>query len=108
MGKTPDPYSRSIEMGKISEVLTTFVTIEPIMDFDLNEMLEIIENCHPTQVNIGADTGGNLLPEPTREKILQLIDGLNEFTEIHNKSNLNRFLTKDDWERFTITQNKTL
>lgn len=69
-----------------------YVTIEPIMDFDLEEMVNIIRWCNPIQVNIGADSGNNNLPEPPKEKILALIDALKEFTIIDQKRNLNRLL----------------
>ncbi|MDR1913373.1 MAG: phage Gp37/Gp68 family protein [Clostridiales bacterium] len=92
MGNTPHPVERSIEMQKISEHLTTYVTIEPIMDFHLEHFITAIKRCHPEQVNIGADTGHNRLPEPPREKILELIAALEEFTVVKQKSNLSRLL----------------
>ena len=90
MGNCPTPFERSESMSKIE--LPKFITIEPIMDFDLVEMLDLIRSCNPVQVNIGADSGGNNLPEPSREKLLELIDGLMEFTTIEKKRNLNRLL----------------
>ena len=69
-----------------------YVTIEPIMDFDLKEMTLLIEDCLPTQVNIGADSGNNNLPEPSKEKILALISELEKFTKVKQKSNLARLL----------------
>ena len=68
------------------------VTIEPILDFDLEEMIEIIKICNPVQVNIGADSGNNNLPEPSKEKLLALISELKEFTVIDEKRNLARLL----------------
>lgn len=91
MKNSPTPINRVIEFSKIP-VKEKYITIEPIMDFDLLEFTEIIKQCNPIQVNIGADSGNNNLPEPSKEKLLQLIDGLNEFTTIHNKSNLKRLL----------------
>ena len=69
-----------------------FITIEPIMDFDLPEMVKLIKTCNPVQVNIGADSGHNNLPEPPKEKILQLIEELQKFTVIANKKNLERLI----------------
>jgi len=95
MGNSPSPWDRVIGMNKIAEIDETiprYVTIEPIMDFDLPEMVRLIELIRPNQVNIGADSGGNNLPEPTKEKLLQLIDELKKFTIIENKRNLNRIL----------------
>jgi DNA repair photolyase len=93
MRNSPDLWLRASEMNELSHAgIKTFVTIEPIMDFDLDEMLRYIETCLPDQVNIGADTGKNRLPEPSKEKLLKLIDGIQEFTTIHSKSNLKRLL----------------
>ena len=69
-----------------------YVTIEPIIDFDLAQMVELIKICNPVQVNIGADSGNNNLPEPSKEKLLALIEELKKFTTIARKSNLERIL----------------
>jgi hypothetical protein len=91
MGKTPEPVMRAIQMNQFYN-WPTFVTIEPIMDFDLDEMVKLIKLCHPNQVNIGADSGNNNLPEPSKEKLLALIDELKKFTVIDQKRNLTRLL----------------
>lgn len=90
--KSPDVFNRSLAMNEISQVIKTYVTIEPIMDFDLDIMIQLISDCNPVQVNIGADSGKNNLPEPGKEKILQLIEELKKFAVINNKSNLKRLL----------------
>lgn len=72
--------------------LNIYITIEPIMDFDLLEMVDLIISCNPKQVNIGADSGGNNLPEPPKEKILELIRELSAFTIVKQKKNLSRLL----------------
>jgi hypothetical protein len=92
MNKCPRPVERSGYMNRISEYFECHVTIEPIMDFDLPDMIALIKHCHPTQVNIGADSGNNHLPEPSKEKILALIDELQKFTKIDRKTNLERLL----------------
>lgn len=92
MGDTPTPFNRSLYMKRISNMAKTYVTIEPIMDFDLDELVDIIHTCEPTQVNIGADSGNNGLPEPSAEKLLMLIDELKKFTVIDQKKNLSRLL----------------
>jgi len=90
MGWSPHPKVRMIAMEKIT--LPKYVTIEPIMNFDLDKMVDLIKACNPIQVNIGADSGHNELPEPPAWKLLDLIDALSEFTTIHRKSNLDRIL----------------
>ena len=52
----------------------------------------MIETIQPEWVNIGADSGYNNLPEPPKEKILQLIDELKKFTKVKNKENLSRLV----------------
>jgi len=95
MKKSPSPRRRSDAMRYLNSWnyrFDTFVTIEPIMDFDLEPMVELIKRCGPRQVNIGADSGNNHLPEPTADKLLALIDELSKFTTIAKKRNLGRIL----------------
>ena len=69
-----------------------YITIEPIMDFDLDVMLEQLKYCSPDFVSIGADSKDHNLPEPSADKIHKLIKGLRKFTEVRLKSNLQRLL----------------
>jgi DNA repair photolyase len=93
MKNSPQPYDRAYVMDELSaRGLTTYVTIEPILDFDLPGLLNLIAVSRAKQVNIGADTGNNHLPEPPKEKILELISCLEKFTMVHQKSNLKRLL----------------
>ena len=87
MCKSPIPLSRMNSMS-----FYQFLTIEPILDFDLLKFIEMIKKMHPKQINIGADSGGNKLPEPPKEKILKLINELEKFTIVKQKSNLKRLL----------------
>jgi len=68
------------------------ITIEPIMDFDLDIFTRMIREVSPYQVNIGADSRNCNLPEPSREKIIALISELENFTTVHKKTNLDRLL----------------
>jgi len=90
MVNSPKPGERAKWMSYIE--LPKYVTIEPIIDFDLFGLIDLIRWCEPIQVNIGADTGNNHLPEPSKEKILKLIDELKKFTIIDQKRNLKRLL----------------
>lgn len=93
MYNAPQPSERVMYFKSIKSY-KKFVTIEPIMDFDLQEMVDYIRVCEPEQVNIGADSGNNKLPEPSAEKVLQLIEELQKFTVIHKKNNLHLILGK--------------
>ena len=88
MNNAPHPDDRFKEMKLIIHPL--YVTIEPIMNFDLNVMIYMMQDCNPIQINIGADSGGNNLPEPPKEKILQLISELEKITIVKQKKNLMR------------------
>ena len=91
MRNAPDPVVRAIDFGRIP-IEEKYITIEPIMDFDLNSLVSLIRLCRPIQVNIGADSGNNNLPEPEPNKIMDLIDELDEFTIVKKKKNLSRIL----------------
>lgn len=66
------------------------VTIEPIMDFWTMTLVDMIKRIRPEFVNIGADSGGNNLPEPTPFKVECLIKQLEKFTKVNLKDNLKR------------------
>lgn len=93
MNNSPSTVLRAQSMSLLKRRgYKTYVTIEPVLDFDLIQMIEYIKMCSPEQVNIGADSMNNNLPEPPKEKILELINELNKFTTVHQKKNLNRLL----------------
>jgi hypothetical protein len=88
MGNTPEPLERSGLIGPFQGM----ITIEPIMDFDLIPFVKMLKKARPIQINIGADSGNNNLPEPSKEKVLKLISELSEFTTVFQKDNLKRLL----------------
>ena len=91
MNNCPAPYQRAAGMYCID--LPKYLTIEPILDFDLKEMIEIVISMKVIQVNIGANTSLHVsLPEPPKEKILELITELKKHTVVKEKSNLKRLL----------------
>lgn len=91
MGNTPMPVYRSLAMALMSGFRRQ-ITIEPVMDFDFPEMVKLIRQTNPESVNIGADSKGHHLPEPSKEKLLALIEELQKFTVIDKKTNLLRLL----------------
>lgn len=90
MQNAPKPYDRI--MYFIDLPFQKMITIEPILDFDLDIFVEMIKVCYPVQVNIGADSGNNKLPEPSPDKVRQLIKELSKFTKVVEKPNLKRIL----------------
>jgi len=69
----------------------TFITAEPIMDFDVDEFSQMLIEAHPDFINIGADSKGHNLPEPTQAKISELVTALKAARiEVRLKDNLKR------------------
>ena len=66
----------------------TMVTAEPLMQFDLEPMLEYINRCQAKKVNIGRNSCRSIvLPEPTKEEVKQLIYELKDITKVEVKNN---------------------
>ena len=86
------PWTRQRASAMMDIPFPKMVTVEPIMDFDIEYMVPLIARCVPFQVNIGADSKKNNLPEPSPEKIRELIKELEKFTTVKLKSNLKRLL----------------
>jgi len=77
--KAPDPEKRFRDMYNLAlDWPLTHISIEPIMDFDLDVMLDWIERIEPMKVSVGYDNYGNRLPEPPLSKTLELIRHLRE------------------------------
>lgn len=89
MGNTQSPEWRALYF-KNAFRKNRYITIEPILDFDLDLFVEMIKSCNPVQVNIGADSGGNKLPEPSWDKVVMLVNRLEKFTKVHMKPNIGR------------------
>ena len=85
----PDRVEGLIALGKSFD---TMVSIEPILDFDLEWFVEIIQSIQPKFVSIGADSKNHGLPEPSSNSVKQLIKALKQFTEVKEKANLKRIL----------------
>ena len=87
--KVPSSWDRSYHMKFPCKKM---VTIEPIMDFDLDTLIKYIKRVDPFQVNIGADSQKSNLPEPSSDKIKALIIELEKFTKVHLKDNIGRLM----------------
>ncbi|MBN1377836.1 MAG: DUF5131 family protein [Gammaproteobacteria bacterium] len=91
VSRAPGVYRRADAMRLLAgQGYETMITIEPLLDFDLDKMVELIKYARPAWVNIGADSGGHDLPEPDPEKIKQLIEALKDIPTIKLKNNLER------------------
>jgi len=71
ISKAPKPSQRYKDFVKVNHPLK-MVTIEPVIDFDLDVMIDWVENINPCMVWLGYDSGKNKLPEPELEKVKNL------------------------------------
>lgn len=94
VSKAPNPLDRMMSLMRIPRRFGKMITIEPIMDFDIDSLATLIEMVHPDWVNIGADSKGHHLPEPSFQKLQGLIICLEEFTVVKQKKNLDRLKGK--------------
>ncbi|WP_228378584.1 hypothetical protein, partial [Treponema endosymbiont of Eucomonympha sp.] len=76
----------------------TMVTVEPILDFDIEQFAKMLSCCGAMQINIGADSERNGLPEPDAGKVRELIASLryNTKAKIVLKKNLRRILPEHE------------
>lgn len=92
VSKAPIPVLRYGAMY-LKEHPRKFISIEPVMDFDLGELLLWVRQIKPEIVEIGADTLNNNLPEPDTEKLAALVIGCeSEVATVHLKDSLERLL----------------
>jgi protein gp37 len=94
MQTAPKPEDRAAAMDRITAP-ESFISIEPVIDFDTDEFAGMIKNASPDTVFIGADSGNNHLPEPSPEKIAALIEALRSFAKVHLKTNLKRLYKEE-------------
>lgn len=95
ISRAPSVKERAKHLGLLKgSGFKTMVTIEPVLDFNVDGLAELISIASPDQVNIGADSKKNDLKEPDREKLMVLIAALNFAPDIkvHLKKNLKRIL----------------
>jgi len=95
ISKAPPPEERGEFFAKL-DWLPKMVSIEPIMDFDLDIFLKLIGRISPEFVSIGADSKGHNLPEPSPGKVRALIEELKKITDVRVKDNLRRLLRGRD------------
>jgi len=89
LSKAPDKIQRARWLSKFKN---TMCSVEPIMDFDTLILLNWIKQINPEFISIGADSKNHNLPEPSPEKVNDLIKELKKFTKVKVKDNLKRLL----------------
>ena len=86
VSKAPPPKERYLAMVRSElKMFAKHVSIEPIMDFNLNTLYKWIQHINPKMVSIGYDNYNANLPEPTVDKTKKLIDKLKRITIVEVK-----------------------
>lgn len=96
-GAKPSPVERMdgmMTIARLSPRLKRMVTMEPIKDFILDQVLNDMGRVSPEWINIGAETKGGtteVAPEPAPSRVARLIKELRAAGfEVREKSNLSR------------------
>lgn len=95
MGIAPEPRSRVVGMLMLDKRICRFVTVEPALVFDVDELSDWIIKIRPEFVNVGAATkcAALKLPEPSAGEVRELISRLRVAgIEVWEKSNLARLM----------------
>lgn len=91
IGDAPPPAHRAKAMSLLPPSFRKFVTVEPILKFNLASMVNLILESGAEFVNIGADSKGCDLEEPTYSEVVALADALSELgIEVRTKRNMER------------------
>ena len=88
--KAPDPAIRAEAIARMRP--RRMVSIEPILAFNHDRFLTMIERIDPIFVSIGADSKGHNLPEPRAKELDDFVVALRGITEVKLKKNLARLL----------------
>ena len=86
ISRAPLPKDRLVTMRLLKDDIRKMISIEPIMDFDLDYFVNEIKAIKPSFVYMGYDNYNYGLPEPPLSKTIELMKQLKEFTEVRTKS----------------------
>lgn len=93
LSNAPFPAERVQAIKQFLPCFKRFVTIEPVLDFDVDILAGWIAEIRPDFLNLGADSKGIGLIEPTVEKIMQFTEKLKGYgIELREKHNLQRLV----------------
>lgn len=94
ISKAPQPFSRYRAMVKLTNPpmgVRKFLSIEPIMSFTIDGFTKWIADIKPSIIEVGADNHGHNLPEPSWEKVEELLRRLREICpDVKEKDGLER------------------
>ena len=75
----PDPVNRAEFLSFFkTNGFKTFLSLEPLADFDLMKLLSYVEIIKPEAIEIGLENYTDVLPRPDNEKIISLVEHLHE------------------------------
>lgn len=94
ISKAPPPSRRYQDFLAV-DFPRKIVTIEPILEFDLDIMVDWIRQLHPIRVYVGYDTKKTKLLEPERSKTEQLCTQMRSFTTVKLKLLRERYPTEN-------------
>jgi len=86
----PKRMNRYKAIRKMKDLRPIFVTVEPIMDFDLDELAELLVRLGPNFVNIGENSSHIPIPEPDMDKVDMLMIKLQQAGIKINEQSLKR------------------
>ena len=86
----PNPQTRANDFkNPLLSGFSKFVSVEPVLDFDVESFAKMIQDIHPSFVSIGADSKNHGLNEPSATDIKKLLQSLIDM-DIKIKDNLRR------------------
>jgi hypothetical protein len=94
LSRAPPPGLRALHLELINHP-RKFISIEPVMAFDLPQLVGWVERIEPDIIEIGADNYHNNLPEPSPEDLLNLLTYLHDICpRVVEKEGLDRLLKR--------------
>lgn len=99
ISKAPSPSQRMVAFHRFVTnndfECKSMISIEPLLNFDLDAMVEWVNEISPSFVSIGADSITKKFLAPSFEKTKELINELEGITEVRIKANLQRLFKKE-------------
>jgi DNA repair photolyase len=102
ISNAPPVQERSLALSSFvkSNGYESFVTVEPIMDFDTQDMVSLVSAPSPSKVWIGADSKDSRLIEPGAIKVNNLaITLIRRGIRVGFKSNITRIVPRLSWPK---------
>jgi DNA repair photolyase len=98
ISKAPHPIERAVAFKAFiaKTAYPAFVTIEPVMKFTSDSLINLIEIIKPDLLWIGADSKNSGLPEPDENELVEFFYDVREIVwDVRLKPNLDRLLPKE-------------